>query len=72
MSLVEASIPAGFAHLDEAESLPGRPIFDLSLVAGAIEPSRGAVQPHGVLQRELSKTDMTEAAMSSRHGAART
>ncbi|MBB1498940.1 hypothetical protein [Paracoccus sp. MC1862] len=69
MSLVESRIPAGFAHLDEAEALPGLTIVDLSLVAGAIEPSRVAVQLHGVLQRELSKTDMTGTAMSSRHGA---
>lgn len=69
MSLVESRIPAGYAHLDEAEALPGVPIFDLSLVARAIEPSRVVVRPHGALQRELSKTDMTGTAMSSRHGA---
>lgn len=57
IGLTESSVPPGLAKLGEAEGLPAVPMFDLSLVSPAGEPSRVAVQLRDFLERELGRTE---------------
>lgn len=57
IGLAESSVPPGLVKLGESEGLPAVPMFDLSLVAAAGEPSRVAVQLREFLERELGRTE---------------
>jgi len=56
IGLADSSVPPGLLKLGEAEGLPAVPMFDLSLVAAAGEPSRVATQLRDFLERELGRT----------------
>lgn len=55
IGLAESSVPPELVILGEAEGLPAVPMFDLSLVSAAGEPSRVAVQLREFLERELGR-----------------
>lgn len=57
VGLAESSVPPGLVKLGEAEGMPAVPMFDLSLVSAAGEPSRVAVQLRDFLERELGRTE---------------
>lgn len=66
VGLAESSLPPGLARIGRPEGLPPLPMFDLSLVAAAGEPSRVAEQLHEFLLREIGRSDPEEKAP---HGA---